>query len=447
MKMEELLSAASDEMEQNKNDNGTSNTSAEPEHDSPLLNKANKSPLVSPRNSTRTRNRKDSGASFSIDTDNDSSPSSSTQTSTPTGSPNLSARSVASQCKTPACVVCTKGPPPSFSKGTPIWAQILHLVLYALTESAKVNTLGSPKMKVKRYFHLRDDIYEYIAIHWDVICRRERIKNWRHTIGMTLSHYQNLFQNGYHIYQNTGYWSMKDNVPSPYVIDPLIGEPAKTGKRKYVATTNGSKSGMSDKDKDTNMTPFISEFPINTLNLDGTNGNTTTITATTSSSGRINMSSLPLNPSPNMHTSIGSESPSVPVARTTAGRFEVMKGEIDKFKREMCTLQSEIDNLQEQLQVKKAEEQLLKYLQEGISNFRDKIKQRIELLKVEMVSNHSEHQQQIQTMSSELTQLREIGSDMRNAFQYQFSRLVNLNNPSAPANSLALQTANLSSSC
>jgi len=30
------------------------------------------------------------------------------------------------------------------------------------------------------------------------------IKNWRHTIGMTLSHYQKLFQNGYHIFQNTG---------------------------------------------------------------------------------------------------------------------------------------------------------------------------------------------------------------------------------------------------
>ncbi len=52
-------------------------------------------------------------------------------------------------------------------------AQILHLVLYALTESAKVNVMGSPKNKMKRYFHLRDDIYEYISIHWDVICRRE----------------------------------------------------------------------------------------------------------------------------------------------------------------------------------------------------------------------------------------------------------------------------------
>jgi chromosome segregation ATPase len=110
----------------------------------------------------------------------------------------------------------------------------------------------------------------------------------------------------------------------------------------------------------------------------------------------------------------------------------------------MGSLQSEIDSLQEQLQVKKAEEQLLKFLQEGISNFRDKIKQRIELLRAEMISNHSEHQQQIQTMSSELTQLREMGSDLRNAFQYQFSKLVTLNNKIPPAPPAA---TNLSSSC
>lgn len=41
--------------------------------------------------------------------------------------------------------------------------------------------------------------------------------------------------------------------------------------------------------------------------------------------------------------------PTVP--RSTAIRFEAMKNEIDRFKREMGTLQSEIDSLQEQLQV------------------------------------------------------------------------------------------------
>ncbi|EGC31714.1 hypothetical protein DICPUDRAFT_156383 [Dictyostelium purpureum] len=118
-------------------------------------------------------------------------------------------------CKITDCIVCEMGPPPSFEKGQiPIWAQILHVALFALTESSKVSQNKSPSNEElnnlpngKRYFHLRDDIYEFINVHWDIICKRERIQNWKHTIGMTLSHYQNLFQNGYPIFQNTGYCS------------------------------------------------------------------------------------------------------------------------------------------------------------------------------------------------------------------------------------------------
>jgi hypothetical protein len=304
-------------------------------------------------------------------------------------------------------------------------------------------------MKVKRYFHLRDDIYEYISIHWDVICRRERIKNWRHTIGMTLSHYQNLFQNGYHIYQNTGYWSMKDNVPSPYVIDPLIGggDGSSPGKKRKYSHTKSS-SGFTDKEKDTNLTPFISDFSIsqdttsssgitNTSNDNNENDNKNNNNDKDSNNSHhkdgdnlgkavtlppFNLTSNSLLPSPQVL--LGQNSSSM-----TSVRFDEMKNEIDRFKREMNSLQSEIDSLQEQLQVKKAEEHLLKFLQEGISAFRDKIKSRIELLRNEMINNHSEHQQQIHNMASELTQLREIGADLRTAFQYQFARLVNLNTP------------------
>lgn len=60
---------------------------------------------------------------------------------------------------------------------------------------------------------------------------------------------------------------MKDNVPSPYVIDPLIGDGSPSNKkRKYVHTNSGSNSKNSasdkDKDKDSNMTAFISDFTI-----------------------------------------------------------------------------------------------------------------------------------------------------------------------------------------
>jgi hypothetical protein len=479
MKMEELLSAA-DEMEQTKNESPISsagesdipiiNSSINFPHSKPITPHVNshktKTSLPSPptRNSMRTRSKKDSiPPSFAIDAEIDSTsllpPSSSPATpmntsnnnsnnnnnNNTTASPNLNSQ-VAAQCKTPGCIVCLKGPPPSFSKGTPIWAQILHLVLYALTESAKVSVMGSPKMKVKRYFHLRDDIYEYISIHWDVICRRERIKNWRHTIGMTLSHYQNLFQNGYHIYQNTGYWSMKDNVPSPYVIDTMIGDGSPTKKRKYVQGGNGNakNTASSDKDKDSNMTAFISDFPV----VDGNNSALTNPLNTTSTTsinpGTRGSVGLPSFTPP--HSTLSSSSPH---PSHSAVKFDAMKSDIERFKREMNSLQSEIDSLQEQLQVKKAEEQLLKFLQEGISNFRDKIKQRIDLLRAEMISQneHSHprhHDRQVQIASTELIQLRDMGNDLKNAFQFQFARLSNMNNKLPPSSNLA---SNLSSSC
>lgn len=64
---------------------------------------------------------------------------------------------------------------------------------------------------------------------------------------------------------------MKDNVPSPYVIDPLIGDgsPHPPKKRKYAHTTSSTTkpSPSSEKDKDPNMTPFISEFPLSANTL------------------------------------------------------------------------------------------------------------------------------------------------------------------------------------
>jgi hypothetical protein len=306
-------------------------------------------------------------------------------------------------------------------------------------------------MKVKRYFHLRDDIYEYISIHWDVICRRERIKNWRHTIGMTLSHYQNLFQNGYHIYQNTGYWSMKDTVPNPYAIDPLIDQ-----------SPGGEKKRLKPNPKHTNSPPPPADHLLRDTSAPVVGATTTTTTSSNNNNNNHNNNNInnininnmnndenddlnkstsdrddsfsKLSPTlpPSPHTPSSSQAFMHSSGFSPAVRFDEMKGEIDRFKKEMGALQSEIDALQEQLQIKKAEEHLLKFLQEGISSFRDKIRQRIELLRTEMITNHSEHQQQIHSMASELTQLREIGADLRNAFQYQFARLAQLNSASSP---------------
>jgi len=240
--------------------------------------------------------------------------------------------------------------------------------------------------------------------------------------------------------KNTGYWSMKDNVPSPYVIDPLIGEGASPGKkRKYShSTAKPPPVHIQEKEKDavsTPLTPFISDFPIspsfpgNQNVPNGVNDEDKLRRLDLDGPDSIHNRSDELRKT--LHTSLmlhaQSHGHSANDSRPQQGaRFDEMKGAIDKFKREMAEIQAEIDSLQEQLQVKKAEEHLLKFLQEGISSFRDKIKNRIDLLKSEMQANHSEHQMQMHSMASELSQLRDIGADLRNAFQYQFARLVGL---------------------
>ncbi|GAM28592.1 hypothetical protein SAMD00019534_117680 [Acytostelium subglobosum LB1] len=162
-----------------------------------------------------------------------SQPMASTSKSTSSGGSNK-------QCRTPFCIVCEQGPPKSFQKGTPIWSQILHLVLYSLAESSRLslaqqgNRSRSDMPLRKKYFHLRDEIYEYIQIHWDIICKRERIQNWKHTIGMTLSHYQGLFKSGYDVFHNTGYWCLKDEVSSPY--EPEVESDTK--KRRITRSDN-----------------------------------------------------------------------------------------------------------------------------------------------------------------------------------------------------------------
>lgn len=91
-----------------------------------------KSTLVSPRNSIRTRSSKrdppplsmDSSASDTSQPITSSPSSSSSSSANPPPNPPSSVQPVLA-CKTPGCIVCLKGPPPSFEKGTPIWYDTL----------------------------------------------------------------------------------------------------------------------------------------------------------------------------------------------------------------------------------------------------------------------------------------------------------------------------------
>lgn len=192
---------------------------------------------------------------------------------------------------------------------------------------------------------------------------------------MTLSHYQKLFQNGRHIFQNNGsvlflrsknkyqhfvgYWSLKEGVPSPYLLDPLTGEdsPTSSGKRKYNDDDEASTSnGYSGSHTSTSTV----EPSIKKIALDRT---TTFSSAPTAPPNVLPIPSIfsPYNicMADNPFAVEGARvrpSPNNTQPKPAAVRMTVMKTEIERFKREMGELQQEIDGLQEQVRVKNAEE-------------------------------------------------------------------------------------------
>eukprot|EP01129_Flabellula_baltica_P004902 TRINITY_DN1738_c0_g1_i3.p1 TRINITY_DN1738_c0_g1~~TRINITY_DN1738_c0_g1_i3.p1 ORF type:complete len:293 (+),score=67.08 TRINITY_DN1738_c0_g1_i3:652-1530(+) len=100
------------------------------------------------------------------------------------------------------------GPPPEFDKTKPTWCFILQAVLFSLK-------CFSPDVA---YFSLKDDIYTFVDDHWDYLnCGKDRNSPWRQTVKMTLSRYNEVFENGYNELNKRGLWRLRDDV-DPYKI-------------------------------------------------------------------------------------------------------------------------------------------------------------------------------------------------------------------------------------
>lgn len=162
-----------------------------------------------------------------------------------------------------------------------------------------------------------------------------------------------------------GYWSLKDNVPSPYLIDPVVGEGSpKNNKRKY-REKEGASSNTYDFviQNSSDNTSTVEQPAIKKIALDHAPqfSNTTGIS--------LAANALPI-PSLFSPVSSNSSAPGTineveaahlrPRSQTKQAtlRFSAMRTEIERFKTEMIELQQEIDGLQEQVRVKNAEEQV-----------------------------------------------------------------------------------------
>ncbi len=84
-------------------------------------------------------------------------------------------------CFIPNCVICLNGLPTDFNYTWYVFyifffftnnfkrPQVLHLVLFALSESSKLNQVNSERTYTKKYYHTKD-ICDCVSLHWNILC-------------------------------------------------------------------------------------------------------------------------------------------------------------------------------------------------------------------------------------------------------------------------------------
>ena len=272
---------------------------------------------------------------------------------------------------------------------------------------------------------------------------------------MTLSHYQNLFQNGYHIFQNTGYWCLKEDVPSPYSIDEFIE--SSRGKRRFTKAQSSSypdssapegppaKRGSKFRSPDTFEDDY-EEVPLSS----SSSSTTTTATAPSfSAASSRETTGLPPLPSdtaveapkepPRRKRSVGNETEFMLAPDSLDSlRFQRMKEKLASYTSEVTDVEDRVQALKQELQVwwvspscflflpppppldvfffpphsvdlifhpslqvKEKEERLVFFLQSKMVEFCEHLKTRVDSIRSDVVQSHEERYRQAVALSHE----------------------------------------------
>lgn len=140
------------------------------------------------------------------------SSSPSTPTTMRSGSPCLPLKT--EQCD---CMLCTRTAPPILSK-CHTWAWIMRVVFYSLRD----------RYPEKKFFSLKNDVYEYMMNHWNTLgLDRKPSANWHKQIQDMLSHSRNIFESGMTHFKQNGFWRLKD-LEDPWTARPDTPRPPST---------------------------------------------------------------------------------------------------------------------------------------------------------------------------------------------------------------------------
>ena len=115
------------------------------------------------------------------------------------------------------CMLCTRTAPPILSK-CHTWAWIMRVVFYSLRD----------RYPEKKFFSLKNDVYEYMMNHWNTLgLDRKPSANWHKQIQDMLSHSRNIFESGMTHFKQNGFWRLKD-LEDPWTARPDTPRPPST---------------------------------------------------------------------------------------------------------------------------------------------------------------------------------------------------------------------------
>ncbi|KAH3761131.1 histidine kinase [Pelomyxa schiedti] len=141
-----------------------------------------------------------------------------------------------------SCLICQRETPLCLRKRRyPTWDKVIRVVFYCLSQL----------YPSKKYFSLKDDVYNFVEEHWSRVClKKRRADHWRKSMQDTISH-SNLFESGVGEFKKLGYWRPL-NLTDPWA-DDAATHPA---EKRAAPPIYDSSSESETKDEDPNVVPI-----------------------------------------------------------------------------------------------------------------------------------------------------------------------------------------------
>ncbi|KAI9277419.1 hypothetical protein BY458DRAFT_567682 [Sporodiniella umbellata] len=113
----------------------------------------------------------------------------------------------------------------TFERKNLSWIIIVHLVIYNLVHSAKLEDNKKTTKREHYYFRWKEDICAFIDDYWDYLLPgKQRSATWNNTIASVLSTHSGIFLSGFEKFKQSAWWTL-------HKIEPPTGEKKKAASK------------------------------------------------------------------------------------------------------------------------------------------------------------------------------------------------------------------------